>query len=350
MPDAKRSLGHVVLCTLLAACGGAQTATGPAAVSGSSTSAERALVERARQSFAPLPEPAAQNPRQVVLGRRLFFDTRVSNDGKVGCVSCHHVDEFATDGLKTAIGTDGRANPRNSPTVFNAFLQSSQHWRGERESVEDQAKKALLGPTSFGLASDEDAARKIASLGYEAEFAEAFPGSQPAVTTDHWAAAIGAFERTLLTKAPFDAYLGGDTAAITSEARVGLAAFLDTGCADCHNGALLGGHSFKKFGKFVDYTTLTGSDHHDAGRFDITKDEADRDVFKVAALRNVEHTAPYFHDGSVASLPDAVRIMAKAQLNADLKPEVIASIVAFLNSLSGSIPENFSPPPPPSGS
>lgn len=343
MPDSKLGL---VWFTLLSACGGAQTAAGPAAVSGSSTSAEQALVARAVQSFAPLPLPTSQDPKQVVLGRRLFFDTRVSNDGKVGCVSCHQVDKFATDGLKTAVGTDGRANPRNSPTVFNAFLQSSEHWRGERESVEDQAKKALLGPPSFGLASDDAAAQKIASLGYEAAFADAFPGSQPAVTTDHWAAAIGAFERTLLTKAPFDAYLGGDTAAITSEAKVGLAAFLDAGCADCHNGALLGGHSFKKFGKFVDYTTLTGSDHHDTGRFDITKDEADRDVFKVAALRNVQHTGPYFHDGSVADLPDAVKVMAKAQLNVELAPEVIASIVAFLNSLSGVVPSDYSPPPP----
>jgi cytochrome c peroxidase len=347
MPDSKLSSVSGVLLALLAACGGAQTATGPAAVSGSSISAEQALVQRARQSFAPLPAPSPQDRRRVVLGRRLFFDTRVSSDGKVGCVSCHHVDKFATDGLPLAIGTDGKVNPRNSPSVFNAFLQSSEHWRGERESVEDQAKRALLGPTSFGLASDRAAAQKLASLGLDAEFADAFPGEQPAVSTDHWAAAIGAFERTLLTKAPFDAYLAGDTVALSSEARAGLAAFLDAGCADCHNGALLGGHSLAKFGKFVDYTSLTHSDHHDTGRLDITKDEADRDVFKVAPLRNVEHTSPYFHDGSAASLADAVKIMAKAQLNADLTPEVIATIVAFLNSLSGSIPANYSPPPPP---
>jgi cytochrome c peroxidase len=345
MPDSKPSFATGLAFSLLAACGGAQTATGPAAVSGSSSSAEQALVQRARQSFAPLPEPTPQDPKQVVLGRRLFFDTRVSNDGKVGCVTCHHVDKFATDGLRLAVGTDGRVNPRNSPTVFNAFLQSSEHWRGDRESVEDQAKRALLGPPSFGLASDEAAAQKIAALGYEPAFADAFPGAEPAVTTEHWASAIGAFERTLLTKAPFDAYLGGDTVAISSEARAGLAAFLDTGCADCHNGVLLGGHSLAKFGKFSDYTTLTHSDHHDTGRFDITQNEADRDVFKVAPLRNVEHSAPYFHDGSVDSLADAVKIMAKAQLNAELTPEVIATMVAFLSSLSGAIPADYSPPP-----
>ncbi|HKP64960.1 MAG TPA: cytochrome c peroxidase [Polyangiales bacterium] len=303
-----------------------------------------ALLTRAQQSFAPLPQAEPQDAAQVALGRKLFFETRMSADGKVGCVTCHLPEKWATDGLPQAKGTSGRINPRNAPTVFNAFLQTSQHWRGDRESVEDQARKALLGPPSFGLAADADAVAKLKTLGYLAEFQAAFPGDPEPISVPHWGSAIGAYERTLLTPTAFDAFLRGDGAALSGEARAGLTLFLDSGCADCHDGPLLGGRSFKKFGRFADYVSLTHSDHSDAGRFDVTHDEADRAVFKVAALRNVSHTGPYFHDGSVSALPDAVSIMAKAQLNADLTPQAVASIVTFLDTLTGAVPETYAAP------
>jgi cytochrome c peroxidase len=334
----------------MAACAGAQQPPPRAAASGNveaAPSAEQQLILRARQYFAALPEPQPQNPAWVALGRRLFFETRVSADGQVGCVSCHQPDKWASDGLALAKGTSGRVNPRNSPSVFNAFLQTSEHWRGDRESVEDQARRALVGPASFGLASEADAASKIAALpGYEGAFREAFPGAEAPVSAEHWATAIGAYERTLVTKGPFDAFLGGDANALSADARAGLAAFIDTGCAECHAGPLLGGREFKKFGRFFDYVSLTHSDHNDAGRFDVTHAESDRAVFKVAALRNVEHTAPYFHDGSVGSLADAVDIMAKAQLNVQLSAPSTAAIVAFLSALSAPLPAAFSPPGP----
>jgi cytochrome c peroxidase len=177
-------------------------------------------------------------------------------------------------------------------------------------------------------------------------FERPFPGAEAPVSAKHWAAAIGAYERTLVTKGPFDAFLGGDANALSADARAGLAAFIDTGCAECHAGPLLDGREFKKFGRFFDYVSLTHSDHNDAGRFDVTHAESERAVFKVAALRNVEHTAPYFHDGSVSSLANAVGIMAKAQLNVQLSAPSTAAIVAFLAALSALPPAAFSPPEP----
>jgi cytochrome c peroxidase len=332
---------------LVTACAPVQKppASTPAPVAQTATPGQ-VLLGRARERLAPLPQAEPQAAAQVALGRKLFFETRVSADGQVGCVSCHLPEKWATDGLPQAKGTSGRINPRNSPTVFNAFLQFSEHWRGDRESVEDQARRALLGPPSFGLASEADATAKLNALGYAAQFQAAFPGDPEPVSVPHWGSAIGAYERTLLTPAPFDAFLSGNEAALSSAEQAGLTLFLDTGCAECHDGPLVGGRSFKKFGRFVDYVMLTHSDHDDTGRFDVTHEEGDRHVFKVAALRNVEHTAPYFHDGSVSSLSDAVAIMAKAQLNVDLTADAIASIVTFLKALSGPVPTTYSAPPP----
>jgi cytochrome c peroxidase len=277
----------------------------------------------------------------------LFFETRVSADGKVGCVTCHVPARWGTDGLPRARGVFERDNPRNSPTVFNAAYQVAAHWRADRESVEDQARKALTGKPSFGNATEAEALGRLRALPapYPATFRAAFPGDPEPVSIEHWGAALGAYERTLLTPGPFDAFLNGDENALGAPARAGLAAFMDEGCASCHDGPLLGGSSLRKFGLYTDYAPLTHSSPVDAGRFDVTKDETDRYVFKVAALRNVARTAPYFHDGSVATLPEAVAIMAQTQLGKQLTAERVASIVSFLESLTGPVPPTFSAPP-----
>ena len=177
--------------------------------------------------------------------------------------------------------------------------------------------------------------------GYTQLFARAFPDEKDPVTSENWGKAIGAYERTLVTPSPFDAYLEGNERALTVEAQVGLREFMRLGCARCHNGAGVGGGIFQKFGLVEDYWKETGSPKPDKGRFDVTNNDADLYVFKVPILRNVTRTAPYFHDGSVATLPEAVRIMAKVQLGRTLSETQVRQLVAFLDSLTGKIPETF---------
>jgi cytochrome c peroxidase len=189
-------------------------------------------------------------------------------------------------------------------------------------------------------------AKLVAIAGYPELFAKAFPEEADPVNQKNWANAIGAYERTLLTPSKFDAFLAGNTRALSASEQAGLRKFIDVGCANCHNGVGVGGDSFQKFGLVQDYWKATGVSEPDKGRVDVTKDDADLYVFKVPSLRNVAKTPPYFHDGSVADLPQAVRIMAKVQLGADLADEEVDSIVSFLASLTGPVPPDFSAPPP----
>ncbi|HET9652000.1 MAG TPA: cytochrome c peroxidase, partial [Usitatibacter sp.] len=229
-------------------------------------------------------------------------------------------------------------------TVLNAALQVSAHWRGDRTGVEDQAIKALVGPPSFGNASFDAAVAKMKAIpGYAAMFRKAFPAEADPVTVQNWGKAIGAYERTLVTPSPFDDYLNGNVQALGEKARTGLAKFIETGCASCHNGVGVGGATYQKFGVVAEYWKETHSEPVDKGRFDVTNSPADMYVFKVPGLRNVAMTAPYFHDGSVGSLADAVRIMAKVQLGKELAPDDVQAIVAFLDSLTGRLPAEFQP-------
>jgi len=282
---------------------------------------------------------------RVTLGRLLFFDPRISLDGTVSCARCHQPALYGTDGLAFPRGVQDRINPRNGPTVLNAALQFAQHWRGDRTSVEDQATRALVGPVSFGLPNDDTAVARLTALGYASAFAAAFPGDPTPVTAANWGKAIGAYERTLATPAPFDAYLRGDARALSQRARSGLATFLEIGCAGCHDGAGIGGGKYQKFGLVKPYWEETRSAVVDSGRYAVTKNPDDIFVFKVPSLRNVAMTPPYFHDGSVATLPAAVRTMARVQLGRELSAQEIGDIVAFLESLTGALPEAFARAP-----
>ena len=281
-------------------------------------------------------------PSRVELGRKLFFDPRISVDGTTSCVRCHLPALYGTDGLPKARGAHDTLNPRNVPTILNAALQFKAHWRGDRENVEDEAKQVLIGLFSFINPDYASAIARIKAIpGYADLFRKEFPGDPDPVTPDNWAKAIGAFERTLVTPSRFDAFLAGDARALSPEERTGLRKFIDTGCIACHNGADVGGGIFQKFGVVEDYWTATGSQQPDKGRFDVTHDPQDTYVFKVPSLRNVAMTPPYFHDGSVRSLPEAVRIMAKVQLGRALSDQDTADIVAFLGSLTGKLPQGF---------
>src|SRR6202165_4113834 len=305
------------------------------------------LPNDARSNFQPLPKDMATpefpiTPSRVELGRKLFFDPRISVDGTVSCARCHQPALYGTDGLPKARGAHDKLDPRNVPTILNAALQFKAHWRGDRENVEDAAKQGLTGPLSL-LHPDcaSPMARTKAVPGYADLFRREFTGDPEPVTPDNWAKPIGAFERTLVTPSRFDAFLAGDARALSPEERTGLRKFIDTGCIACHNGVDVGGGMFQKFGVVEDYWTATGSQQPDKGRFDVTHDPQDTYVFKVPSLRNVAMTPPYFHDGSVRSLPEAVRIMAKVQLGRALREQDTADIVAFLGSLTGKLPQGF---------
>ncbi len=303
------------------------------------------LISRSKQVFGPLPStmPSDSNPitlAKVKLGKILFYEPRISVDGTVSCAKCHPVSLYAEDGLKKAIGNNCKENPRNAPTIFNAAAQISEHWIGNRKSVEDQAKQAVVGPPAFGMPSYESVEKILkSSKGYTALFSDAFSGEKDPVNIDNFAKAIGAFERTLVTPAPFDDFMNGNAAALTDQQKRGLKTLLDTGCMTCHVSPYLGGQIYQKFGVFEPYAKYTKSGKIDEGRFAVTKNETDKFVFKVPVLRNVAMTSPYFHDGSVDKLEQAVWIMAKIQLGKDLSKQQIEDIAAFLASLTGRIPD-----------
>jgi cytochrome c peroxidase len=318
---------------------------------------DRALLERAQQLFKPLPKDAGTaeypvTPERVALGRALFFEPRVSTDGVISCAKCHQPALYGTDALPRSIGNSGKIIPRNAPTVFNTALQFVQHYGGNRKDVEEQAVKALISPLAYGNADYAAFETKLRAItGYRPMFEKAFPGEAEPMTAENWGKAIGAYERVLLTPAAFDRYLQGDSGALSVEAKRGLDKFITVGCVGCHNGVTVGGQMYQKFGVTQDYWTATGSKEidlfkgRDKGRFQDTKNEADAFIFKVQQLRNVAVTPPYFHDGSVADLHDAVRIMAKLQLGRDLTADEINDIVAFLESLTGEVPEQFASVP-----
>jgi cytochrome c peroxidase len=309
-------------------------------------SGDEALVKRADAAFGRLPEVMAspQNtitPEKVELGKILFFEPRISVDGTVSCSRCHLFGLYATDGLRKAIGNNCKENPRNAPTILNAASQISAHWIGNRKDVEDQARQSVTGPPSFGMPSNEAVVSALRGIkGYVLLFGRAFPRDEDPVSVENLASAVGAYERTLVTPAPFDGFLGGDAGALSESQKNGLRSFMEDGCGACHTGPFFGGQMYRKFGIVEPYWNATGSAKPDEGRFAVTKRETDRWVFKVPVLRNASMTAPYFHDGSVERLVEAVRIMGRVQLGKDLAKSELGDLLAFLGSLTGEMPES----------
>lgn len=307
---------------------------------------DRDLLESAQALFQPLPSVAEMqkirpfSDAQVRLGHQLWFEPRLSLGNTVSCNSCHNLATAGVDNIPTSPGHKGAFGGRNSPTALNAALLGSQFWDGRAADVEEQAGGPLLNPIEMANPDKASVEKKIAHIPeYQALFREAFPNNGGKVSFDNITTAIAAFERTLLTPSRWDSYLKGNVYALSDKERKGLNSFIENGCVACHKGVNLGGDSFQKFGlvkgpywKFID------SKDHDEGRFEVTKDEADKFFFRVPGLRNVARTFPYFHNGSVWELDQAVRIMGEAQLGRVLPKEEISDIVAFLESLSGSVP------------
>jgi len=284
---------------------------------------------------APVDNPPT--PEKIALGKLLYHDQSLSKNGNLSCASCHDLANYGVDGKPVSPGSDGKDGERNSPTTYNAFRQFAQFWDGRAATVEEQSTGPMLNAVEHGLADEAALVEKLkANPELVAAFGKAFPGDD-AVSVEHFRLAIGAFERTLVTRSRFDAFLDGDQKALTNEEKQGLNDFIKVGCITCHTTRLLGGNMFQVSGLKHPYPS------EDLGRGKLTGNKADNHMFKVPMLLNVEHTAPYYHDGKVATLEDAVTKMAKMQLDVDLTPEQTASIVAFLKALTGPLPEEFAP-------
>lgn len=320
----------VVLVALLSAC-----SQNPAPASTPQQDRE-ALRQQAQTLFGVLPTamPGAESdsPHLIALGRELYHDVRLSVNNTQSCASCHGISTGGVDNQRFSKGAlPGTLGGRNAPTVLNAGLHIAQFWDGRAADLQAQAKGPILNPVEMAMPSEQAVLDKLASTDYPAKFAKAFAQASPALSYDNLAHAIAAFERTLITRDRFDQFQGGKLDALSADEIAGLQTFMSVGCTACHSGALLGGSSYQKIGLVRPYTTA------DLGRYEVTKDDADKHSFKVPALRNVAATAPYFHDGSQASLSDAVRAMGAHQLGVDLSAEQTAQIVAFLGSLTGSV-------------
>lgn len=274
-------------------------------------------------------KPAA--PEVVELGRSLFMDPKLSASGKISCNSCHDLSSNGADKVAFSLGHEGHPVGRNSPTVFNAAGHVAQFWDGRAKTVEEQALGPILAPGEMAMPSSDAVIKVLKDDPTRVEaFKKAFPGQDDPVTFQNVGVAIGAFERTLSTPSRWDAFLGGDQAVLTNEEKQGFKDFVATGCGACHSGELLGGQTFMKLGVVSPWPNQA-----DQGKFDLTKEEADRMVFKVPSLRNVADTAPYFHDGSAQELTEAVRLMAHHQLGKDLTAEQTERIATWLHTTSG---------------
>ncbi|MFX1665180.1 c-type cytochrome [Riemerella anatipestifer] len=308
------------------------------------TSGMSDLMRSANQYFKPvsITDKGDFSEDMINLGQKLYFDKRLSKNETISCNSCHNLSTFGVDNLPTSPGDTKVFGGRNSPTVIYASLHSQQFWDGRAKDVEEQAGMPILNPIEHNIPSEkflEDRLRQIPE--YQALFKKAFPNEAQPVTYKNLTKAIGSFERQLLPESRFDKYLNGDENALTQKEKDGLKAFIDNACIACHNGPAVGGGSLQKFGVYADYWNYTKSKKVDLGRQDVTKDEKDKYLFKVPSLRNVEKTYPYFHDGSVASLEEAVRIMSKIQNNKDISDKDVENIVAFLKSLTTDIDNKY---------
>jgi cytochrome c peroxidase len=305
---------------------------------------------------APAPADNPTTAAKVELGKMLYFDPRMSSTGTVSCFSCHNVMEGGDDHMTTSAGVHGLKGGRNAPTVWNAAFHSVQFWDGRAPSLEEQAKGPPVNPIEMGMANLDAVIDRVRHIpGYRPYFDKAF-GAGDVVTMDNAAKAIAAYERTLITPgSAYDRYVKGDRKALTAQQVKGMEAFAAAGCTSCHQGAAFNGPAlpagagfFMKFPTYPDSVyTVKYKLTDDPGRASVTKDPADRGMWRVPTLRNLTYTAPYMHTGTVKTLPEAVRVMAGTQLDKTLSDAEVADIVAFLESLSGPFPQQTMPRLPP---
>ena len=288
----------------------------------------------AAEPIHPIPTEHDLDPEKVALGRDLFHDPRLSKDGSVSCASCHHLADGGSDGRRVSIGIDGKAGMVNSPTVFNAVFNFKQFWDGRADTVEDQIDGPVQSPFEMGSLWPEVVAKLYEDESYPKRFDALYPDG---INRKNVKETIGAFVRSLTTpNSPFDRWLNGDETALTEVEKRGYALFKGYGCVSCHQGRNVGGNMFQVFGVLNEYFKKRGNiTEADFGRFNVTGNPADRHAFKVPSLRLAALTPPYLHDGTAATLRDAVDAMFEFQLGREAPDEDKDAIVAFIKTLAG---------------
>ena len=278
----------------------------------------------------PIPANNTMTPEKIELGKMLFFEPRISASGVISCATCHNPALGWADRIPRAVGHGGQVGERNTPTVLNSGFLESQFWDGREPDLEGQA----LGPIQADIEMNMTLAEAIERLKefdiYREHFAAAFPDDPDPINPGNVALSIATFERTLNTpNSPLDRFLRGDVQAMSENQIEGMKLFVDAGCVACHNGPALTDSNFHRF-------ELPGS--RDEGRFLVTGDEADRFAFRTPTLRNVAVTYPYFNNGSVETLHDAVQLMGQQMLGQDFTDAELDSLVDFMHALTGEMP------------
>jgi cytochrome c peroxidase len=288
--------------------------------------------------FQPLPA-ALENPQidePVKLGRALWFDARLSKGKDVSCNSCHDLAKAGVDGQPTSTGTNKASGKRNTPTVINAAGSFAQGWDARATTIEELVVPHMIDAAIMGMGDEKALVSAVTTL-YGAQFKKAFP-DEKAVTAETIAQAYAAYVKKLFARSRWDKFLAGDKSQLKEEELTGFATFVEAGCTSCHQGKYIGGTNAQRLGIAKPWPPPAGSD---PGRFDVTKQEADRGLFKVPTLRNVTRTGPWLHDGSIASLEEVVRLMAKHQVGKEISEDQAKAIVTFLGTLTGDPPKEL---------
>lgn len=301
----------------------------------------------------PIPKDNPQSEAKITLGKTLYFDPRLSSTGTISCNSCHNVMLGGDDNRPVSMGVHGKLGTRSAPSVWNAAFLSVQFWDGRAASLEEQAKGPVTNPIEMGMSDWDAVIKRLQTIpGYQPLFSAAFPKDKIQLTADNAAKAIAAYERTLITpNSPYDRYVQGDKKALTEQQVNGMKLMAEVGCLSCHAGANFSGPTQEMgTGFFMKFPTFAGSEYDtkyellkDSGRYEATKKEEDKQMWRVPTLRNIALTAPYFHHGAVPTLDEAVKVMAKTQLNKELDTAQVQAIVAFLDGLSGEFPKQTLP-------
>jgi cytochrome c peroxidase len=300
------------------------------------------------QAPQTVPEPVLpQDPRRVALGRLLFHDARLSKNGDASCSSCHVLADYGMDAHATSTGIEGEGGRRNTPSVLNAATHIAQFWDGRAVTVEAQAVDALTSPVEMGMPNERAVVDALSHVPQYVEmFHQAYPTDEHPISLHNVGEVIGAFERGLVTQSRWDKYMAGDHEALTPREKQGFSVFMQRGCIVCHAGPQVGGTSFQKAGAVYPWPN-----QQDRGRVEITHFEPDRMVFKVPSLKNIVETGPYFHDGSVANIETAIRMMAFHQLGIELVDDEVYAIEMWMRTMTGEPDPNYiaTPELPPGG-
>lgn len=299
----------------------------------------------------PVPKDNPQTAAKIALGEQLFFDNRLSVNGTRSCNSCHNLMAGGQDDKPVSVGALGKSGRRNAPTLWNVAFQTVLYWDGRAPSLEAQLHSHLLDDTVMAMPDAGAVGERLGRIpGYRTAFSKVFGGAEP-VSLDNTAKAIAAYVRTLVTPdSAFDQYIRGNQAAISDSAKRGLEEFNEVGCMSCHFGVNFAGPAPGPYLKMGDgfyelFPNFVGSKYDrlykltdDTGRYGFSHDPGEKRMFRLPTLRNIALTAPYFHNGSVTTLSEAVQVMARTQLNKTLSDQQIRDIVAFLESLTGRFP------------